>query len=191
MRAPRTLLSVALGATLVVSACGGDDDESGEETDSTTIETVSDTVSDTAADTVSEGSVPASTAGADTTTGDTGEAGDFCATVQPLAEFNAEQPPLDTSGEFDVVQDSLVSTIEGGLVLYEDAVEAAPDDIRGQLETLQTFNEDIIPVIEDSSTLDEILESMTEMADEDVLTATTELDSYLQDNCGFGLTQSS
>jgi hypothetical protein len=71
--------------------------------------------------------------------------------------------------------------------LYDEAVAVAPDEVRGELEVLREYSLELIGVTEKATSVDDLLATMPAPSDE-VLTATEDLDAYIQEKCGFGLT---
>ncbi|MGI9051070.1 MAG: hypothetical protein ACR2HQ_00185 [Ilumatobacteraceae bacterium] len=178
MRRRSALLLLPLLAGLV--ACGGGDD-SGSGSATTAAATTEAPARDTAA-----GTTLADTASETVDAG--GE--EFCATAEELANYNAEAPQLDVTADWETIKGELLASAESALPLYHDAIASAPDEAQGNLETLQAYTDEILVGLEESESVDEFISAFSAPSQE-ILTATAELDEYLQENCGFGLTHSS
>lgn len=127
--------------------------------------------------------------GSDATTGPTVAEGleQFCGPMEALANYNADTPQPATSGDWETVQQELLDAAGAALPLYDDAVAVAPDEVRSELEVLREYSAELIGVTEQATSVDDLLATMPAPSDE-VLTATEDLDAYIQENCGFGLT---
>jgi hypothetical protein len=112
---------------------------------------------------------------------------EFCGPMEALANYNSDTPQPDTSGDWGAVQQELLEAAGAALPLYDDAVAVAPDDVRTDLEVLRDYSVELISATEQATSVDDLLATMPAPSDE-VLTATEELDAYIQENCGFGLT---
>lgn len=175
--------------------CGGDD---AAEDDSTTTpaaaaETTEGTETtestDTTAGTESTDAVETTSSGSDPETEPTGEAAEFCGPMEDLATYNAEAPVPDISGEWSELQDELLASAEEALPLYDDAIAAAPDDVRGNLETLRDYSDEVLGALEDSSSFEDFFGVIGTPSSE-VTSAVEELNTYISENCGFELTES-
>jgi hypothetical protein len=159
VRTTVALLAVSLGA------CGGADGD----------DTPADTDATTAADTT-EARPPW-----------TGELAAFCPPMEQLATYNAETAQPDASGDWALVQDELLESAGGALPLYVDAIAAGPDEVRDELETLHAYNERLLEIAAGAESVDDLLAAVGAIPD-DVLNATADLDAYVEEHCGFGLT---
>ncbi len=114
---------------------------------------------------------------------------EFCTTADELANYNALAPQLDVTADWETIKGELLVSAESALPLYDDAVASAPEEARSNLETLQDYTDEILVVLEESESVDDFIGAFAAPSPE-ILTATEELDAYLQETCGFGLTQS-
>ncbi len=156
---------VVLGVLVACSESGGDGDESTPAASADTPDTGSD---EPTTPTVAEGLE------------------EFCGPMEALANYNSDTPQPDTSGDWESVQQQLLDAAGAALPLYDDAVAVAPDDVRGELEVLREYNAELIGLTEQATSVQDLLATMPAPSDE-VLTATEDLDAYIQENCGFGL----
>lgn len=183
-----TTATVVLALALV--ACGGDDEETSDTEATTVLEGTAGPATTTPGSDTTTAATDTTAAGADTTAAgtDAGGSDDFCEAAQPLADFNAETEPLDMTAEFEVMRDQAVAVINDGLGLYDDAIDAAPDEIRGQIETLREINVSLVESLEDASSMEDFEAAVADLGTPEVISATTDLNTYLTEECGFGLT---
>lgn len=176
-----TVAGVILVAAGALAACGDDDSSTaGTAPVTTAVNTADD-----------EG--PTTTVGGDgsdsTAAPDTGAAAadEFCGPMQTLAEYNGQENAIDTAGtDWPTVRAALLDTRDESDRLYGDAIEVAPLEIAGQLETLRDFSADALASAEEATSFEEFATVLQDVPEE-VISATTELNDYVQENCGFGL----
>lgn len=205
MSRPRNALLIPLVVVGLAGlvGCGGDDaseDDStttpaaaavDETTEGTETSEVTETTesTDTTASIESTDAVETTSSGSDPETEPTGEAAEFCGPMEDLATYNAEAPVPDISGEWSELQDELLASAEEALPLYDDAIAAAPDDVRGNLETLRDYSDEVLGALEDSSSFEDFFGAIGTPSSE-VTSAVEELNTYISENCGFELTES-
>jgi hypothetical protein len=145
------------------------------------------------------------------TTGGSGDpaAGDFCAAAADIAEgdaayneqLSAALEPITTaaaSGDEDAMDaalddfvaevkrfDELLPEIDAA---YGELHDAAPEDMREDIETLRTFTADFVADLQDVRTFDD-LDAMFEDLDgaTEAGLAALSVDSYTRDTCGFSI----
>lgn len=162
-----------LVAGIVILAVGCGDDDDADPSESSTPVTVDGTTDDAAST-----QPDATTVVADP---------EFCGPMEELANYNAEAPPPDPAGEWVTVQEELVSRGNGAMGLYDEVIAVAPAEVEGQLATLRDYSQNVLDMAEEATSADEFA---TELGTppQDVLTAATELNDYITEACGFGLT---
>ena len=107
--------------------------------------------------------------------------------MEELASYNAEAPPLDETADWATVQDEVVSRGSGAMGLYDEVIAVAPAEVQGQLEMLRDYSQEVLDAAEQATSAEEFVNELG-TPPEDVLTATTELNDYITEACGFGLT---
>lgn len=186
-REPPLLTPLVAGLVLVgtLSACGGDDEPSDASIAPAT----------TATSGADSTDAPATTGGSDTTAGGdtTGAAPtgneEFCGPMEELANYNASQPDVDPEADWATLQADILSRSDEGFQLYDDALAVAPEDVAGDLQTLRGVTEEVIAAVEEATTLEEFAAGLDGLVTEEVSTATVNVDTYIQETCGFSLTQ--
>jgi len=113
----------------------------------------------------------------------------FCTPMEELADYNAQAPQPDITGDWETVKSDLLASAESARPLYDDAIAEAPEAARGYLETLKDYTDEILVAVEESESAEDFVSAFGAPS-QAVLTATEELDTYIQETCGFGLTQS-
>jgi hypothetical protein len=193
------LLPLLLVGGLV--ACSSDDSTSEDATTtaggggSTTTEVTpgdSDPVDEsTTIESTTEGSTGETTgSGTDGTTGASGSDGgdsEFCEPMDELANYNANTPAPDVTGDWDDLKDELLASAEDALPLYDDAIAVAPDEARDDLETLRDYSDELLGAIQESSSFEDFFAAVGTPPDE-VLTAAQDLNAYIAEECGIELT---
>ena len=107
--------------------------------------------------------------------------------MEELANFNAEAPPLDPTGEWATVQEEVVSQGNGAMGLYDNVIAVAPAEIEGQLQTLRDYSQEVIDAAEQATSAEDFANAIG-TPPQDVLTAAEGVDTYIKEACGFGLT---
>lgn len=171
----RTLPLLASAAIFgVLAACGGGGDSDDPSALSAATSTGS-AVPDVTATTTPGGTFPP---GADPA---------FCDPMQRLANYNAATPSPDLESDWGTVQEEFAEARGQGTALYDEAIAAAPEDVRPNLETLRDYTNTVFDQIAGASSLEEFAAELG-TPPENVISATRALDSYIQETCGFGLT---
>jgi hypothetical protein len=181
------LAALTLAAGLV--ACG-DDDSSGDDTQPVGTSVSDDTESsdDGAATTVAgDATSPSDSTGSSTPGSVNEEFAAFCEPMEELANFNADAPTPDPGGSFEELQEQLLSVQDDADGLYGAAIENAPAEIADDLQRLADYTEETFDAIAEASSADEVFEFLTDTPEE-VLEATTNLNAFIKENCGFELT---
>ena len=107
--------------------------------------------------------------------------------MEELANYNAEAPPLDPAGDWAAVQEEVVGRGNGAMGLYDDVIDVAPGEVEQQLETLRDYSQEVLDTAEQATSAEEFASELG-TPPQDVLTAATELNDYITEACGFGLT---
>jgi hypothetical protein len=157
------------GIVLLAAACGDDDDAA--PSDGSTATTSAETTNDSASTTPTPATASA----------------EFCGPMEELANFNAESPALDPTGDWAAVQEELVNRGNGAMGLYDDVIAVAPDEATSQLETLRDYSQEVIDTAAEATSAEDFATQLGTPPSE-VLTAATELNDYIAAACGFELT---
>ncbi len=166
MSARRSLfvIPLALGGLL---ACSGDDDGSSGTDASTTSAAGSDeTTAGSAAD------EPAATAGGD----------DFCDRMEAIREI----PDPDLTGSWESAQEQIAAAKDEVLAAYDEAAAAAPEDLQEDLQTVRDFSDEVFEAIANSDSLEDLGTAIA-VQPQDVVDASSRIEAYVQETCGFGL----
>ncbi|CAN5654215.1 MAG: hypothetical protein ACR2HP_15385 [Ilumatobacteraceae bacterium] len=200
------LVPLAFVGLVGLVGCGGDDaadddstttaaaadvDETTEvtKTSESTGTTESTETTETTAGTESTDGTETTTDGSGAGSAPSGEVAEFCGPMEDLANYNAEAPVPDISGDWSELQDELLASAEEALPLYDDAIAAAPDEVRGNLETLRDYSDEVLGALGESTSFEDFFGAIGTPSSE-VTSAVQELDTYISENCGFELTES-
>ena len=180
----------AFALTGALAACSSDDAKSTPTTaasSSTAPSTASSSpVTSGPGSTSATGATPSSAAG--TTGGDDQRTGEFCTTAKKLASYNESTPTPNFNQPFDALKQQLSTTISDSLTLYDDTIADAPAEIEAEIKTLRQVTVDTLDLLEQSSSAADLQAAFTKLLTPEVSRATTKLNTFLTDECGFGLT---
>ena len=166
MSARRSLfvIPLALGGLL---ACSGDDDgNSGADASTTSAAGSDETSAGSAAD------EPAATAGGD----------DFCDRMEAIREI----PDPDLTGSWESAQEQIAAGKDEVLTAYDEAAAAAPEDLQEDLQTVRDFSDEVFEAIANSDSLEDLGTAIA-VQPQDVIDASSRIEAYVQETCGFGL----
>ncbi len=166
MSSSRSLLLVPLllGGLL---ACSGDDDEpSGGDASTTAAAGADETIAGSAA------SDPASTAGGD----------DFCGRMEAIRDI----PDPDLTGSWESAQEQIAAGKDEALAAYDEAADAAPEDLQEDLQTVRDFSDEVFEAIANADSLEDLGTAIA-VQPQEVVDASNRIETYVQDTCGFGL----
>lgn len=165
------LVPLAIGGLL---ACSGDDDESagGDATSTSAAATDQTNAVSDASDPASTAGDPASTAGGD----------DFCSRIEAVRDI----PDPDLMGSWESAQEQIADGKDDVLAAYDEAADAAPEDLQEDLQTVRDYSDEVFEAIANADSLEDLGTAIA-VQPQDVVDASNRIETYVQDTCGFGL----
>jgi len=180
LRRSATLL-FALLFVVTVSACGttGDGDEESDTTTTTEEETT--TTEDETTTTEEETTTTEDVGG-----GNGGDDEAVCNALRDVADAirDVTAAPGRFGSDWGVLQPELLDLFDQGLQAYREAADAAPDEIKEDLETIRDNVEENIVILEDSTSLSDFETDVSANASE-ITDEATRVNAFSKDTCGF------
>lgn len=181
---------LVLSVSVAAVSCSSESTSSGVKADTSATDRVPTT--DSAGSRATDSSVGTADSTPDSTANRTaapsGSDSKFCKQVKELAEFNESEQSPNLDGSFEEIKDSIVEAMNEGLPLYDKAADAAPAEVRAELDLLRDLSKKAVEAINKATDEEDLFTKLGELGTPEVLKATQKLDAYLETNCGFGLT---
>jgi hypothetical protein len=173
----RRVLVLPLLLVGALVACSGDDDSASDTTTAAVVTTAAPTTSGADATTAVE--TTETTTSTDSTTDGSDQ---FCQRMRSLADL----PEPDLTGSWEALQQQVEEGAPEALRRYDEAIDIAPDEVRDDLRVVRDFSVEVFDAIAAADSLEDLGASIANQP-ADVVQASSDIENFVQDRCGFGV----